>query len=79
MLNNKNVYKYEITYKGPFVITRFWNNGMVTIQYGTTNGSVIIQYGTKKIMYNICQINPYKSNTKIEDINHKKMYDDVNI
>ena len=60
MLNNHAVYKYEIPYKGPFVITQYFINGTVTLQYGST-----------KIRYNILWIKPYTSDTNIEDINLK--------
>ena len=61
MLNNHAAYKYETPHKGPFVINEYWNNGTVTIQCGAI-----------KIRYNIRQINPYKSDTNIEDINPEK-------
>ena len=53
---------------GPFAITRCFTNGMVNLQYGP-----------KKIRYNIRRINPYKSDTNVEDIKPENMYDDVNI
>ena len=31
ILNNNATYKYEAPYKGPFAITQFWINVMVTI------------------------------------------------
>ena len=43
------------------------------------NGTVMLQCGVIQIMYNICRINPYKSNTKFENSNSKNMYDAVNI
>ena len=51
----------QTPYKGPFVITQYWTNGTVTLQYGTT-----------KISHNICHIKLYTSDTKIEDINIEK-------
>ena len=57
MLNNHAGYKYEIPYKGPFMITQCCTNGPVTLQCGAI-----------KIRYNIHHINPYKSDTKVEDI-----------
>ena len=33
-----------------------------------TNDRVKLQYGAKKIWYNICHIKPYKSDTKVGDI-----------
>ena len=44
-----------------------------------TNGTVNLQYGVIKITHNICRIKKYKSDTNGEDINHKNMFDDVNI
>ena len=61
MLNNHAAYKYETPYKGPFVITHCFANGMVKLQCGAIN-----------IRYNICCINPYKSDTNVEDINPEK-------
>ena len=61
MLNNHAAYKYETSYKGPFVITWFLTNGTVNMQYGQT-----------EIRHNIRRINPYKSDTKVGDINPKK-------
>ena len=68
MLNDHAAYKHETPYKGPFVIKKCW-----------TNGTVNIQYSAIKIRHNIRQIKPYKSNTKVGDINPKNMCDDVNI
>ena len=68
MLNNHADYKYEILSKGPFVITKCWTNGTVTLQYVAT-----------KVRYNIPLIKPYTSDTNDEDINPENMYDDVNI
>ena len=36
MINNHAAYKYEIPHKGPFPITKCWNNGMVILQCGAT-------------------------------------------
>ena len=58
MLNNHAAYKHETPYKGPFVIKQCWTNGTVTVQCGAI-----------KIRYNICRINPYTSDTNVEDIN----------
>ena len=68
MLNNHAAYKYETPYKVPFLITQCFTNGTVNLQHGVT-----------KIRYNIRQINPYKSDTNVEDINPENMYDEVNI
>ena len=53
---------------GPFVITHCF-----------TNVSVNLQCGTVQIKYNIRHINPYKSDTKVENFSSKNMYGDVNI
>ena len=51
-----------------FVITRRFNNGTVNLHYGPI-----------KTGYNIRLIKPYKSDTKLEDINPENMYDEVKI
>ena len=66
MLTYHTAYKYEIPYKGPFVITQCFTNGTVNLQYGLT-----------KIRHNICHIKPYKPDTKVEDFNSENMSDDV--
>ena len=66
MINNHAAHKYETPYKGQFLITRYFTNGTVNIQYGPT-----------KIRYNIRWINTYKYDTKVEDINPENMCDDV--
>ena len=68
MLASHTAYKYETPYTVPFLITRCITNGKVKLQYGPT-----------KIRYNIRQINPYKSDTKVEDSNSKKMSGDFSI
>ena len=68
MLLNHAAYKYETSYRGPFVITRRF-----------TNGTVMLQCGAIQITYNIRRINPYKSDTKVEYFNPKNMDDAVNI
>ena len=68
MLTDHTSYKYGTPYKGSFVITQCF-----------TNGTVMLQYGPKKISPNICRINPYKQDTKVEDISSKDMSDDVSI
>ena len=50
------------------MITRFFTNDTVNLQYGPT-----------KIRHNIHRIKTYKSKTNIEDINPENMYDDVRI
>ena len=68
MLNNHTEYKYKTPYKGNFLITQCYTNGTVKLQYGPT-----------KNRYNIRQINPYKTDTKVEDYNSKNTSDDVSI
>ena len=58
MLNNNASYKYEIQYKGPFVKTQCWTNGMAALKWVT-----------RKIRYNIRCMNPYTSYIDVEDIN----------
>ena len=60
MLNNHAACKYEISYKGPFLITQCWINATFTLQCGTKN-----------IKYNIRLIKPHTSETNVEDINFK--------
>ena len=57
MLNDHAANRYETPYKGLFLITKCWNNGTVSLQYGAT-----------KNRYNICHIKPYKYDANIEDI-----------
>ena len=64
MITKHAAYKYEMPYKGPFVITQFF-----------TNSTVNLQCGAIKITYNIRRIKPYKSNTKVEYYNSINMYD----
>ena len=52
----------------PFVITRCW-----------TNGTVSLKMGVREIRHDICGIIPYKSDTRVEDISSKNMSDNVNI
>ena len=66
MLTNHTAYKYENPYKGLFVITQCFTNGMVMLQYGAI-----------QITYNIRRIKPYKSDTKVEYYNSKNMSYDV--
>ena len=68
ILTNNTAYKYEMPYKGPFVITQCFTNGTVNLKCGPT-----------KIRYNIRWINSYKSDTKVEDYNLINMSDDVRI
>ena len=63
MLNNRSAYKYETTYKGPFLINQCW-----------TNSIVILQCGTIQIRYNIHCIKTYTSDTNVEDINQETNY-----
>ena len=68
MLNNYAEYKYEIPYKGPFMINWCWTNVTVTIQY------VPIQ-----IRHNICWIKTYKYDKNVGDINPENISDDVKV
>ena len=68
MITDHVTYKYETSYKGTFAIT-----------WCFTNGTVNLQYGPIKIKHNIRRIKPYKYDTKVEDIEPKNMYDDINI
>ena len=61
MLNNHAAYKYLIPYDVPFVITKCWTNGMFTLQCVP-----------KKSKNDIGRINPYISDTNVEDINIEK-------
>ena len=54
--------------RAPFVITRCWTNGAVTIHCGAT-----------KIRHNIRRIKPYKYYKTLKILPLKNMYDDVNI
>ena len=66
MLTKHIAYKHKTPYTGPFFITRCWTNVTVSLQIGAT-----------EIWYNICRINLYQLDTKVEDsIN---MYNDVKI
>ena len=68
MITYHTAYKYETPYKGPFVKTQCFNNDTVNLQCIAT-----------EIRHNICFINPYESETKVEDFNMINMNDDVNI
>ena len=68
MLNSHTAYTYETPYKVPFVITQYF-----------TNGTIILQYGTTEIRYKIRCIKPYKSDTKIEYFNSINMFDAVKV
>ena len=68
ILNNHTAYKYETPYKVPFVITQCFANVTANLQCVPT-----------KIKYNIRRINPYKSDTKVEDYNSINISDDIRI
>ena len=68
ILTNHTACKYETPFKGPFVITKFFTN--VTVNF---------QCGVAQIRYNICRINPYKSDTRVDDSSSKNMSDEGNI
>ena len=55
MLTKQTAYKYETPYTGPFVITQFYTKGTLKLKCGAT-----------QIMYNICRMNPYKSDMEVE-------------
>ena len=44
-----------------------------------TNGTVKLQYGATKIRYNVRRIKTYKFDTKVKDINTENTDDGVNI
>ena len=60
ILNNHTAYKYETQYKGPFMITHCFTNGMVNLQCSAV-----------KINYNIRRIKPYTYDTKIDGFSSK--------
>ena len=62
MITKHTAYKYETPYKGTFVITQCFTNGMVHLQYGT-----------KEIGYSIIHIKPYKLDTQAEYFNKKQV------
>ena len=68
MLNKNTAYKYKRPYMGPFVITQCFTNVMIRLNNCAT-----------QITYNICCIEPYKSDAKVEDSSSKNMSDDVSI
>ena len=68
MLTNHTLFKYETPNKGPFVITQCYTNVMVNLKCGAI-----------QINHNICCIQPYKLDTKVEDFNSINMDDAVNI
>ena len=68
MITNHTAYKYETPFKGPFVRTHLFTNGMVNLHYGAT-----------EIRYNIRRIKPYKLVTKDEDFNSINISDGANI
>ena len=68
IITNHTEYKYETPYKGTFLITQCFTNGTVNLQYCAT-----------QITYNICCINPSKSDTKVGDFDSINMFDEVNI
>ena len=44
-----------------------------------TNGTVDLKCGTVQMKYNIRCIEPYKSDTKVDNFSSKHMIDDINI
>ena len=61
MLTKHIIYNYETPYAGPFVITLCFTNGTVNLHCGPT-----------KNRYSICWIEPFKYDTKVEDITSEK-------
>ena len=57
-----------MTFMGPSMIRRCWNNGTITLNYSLT-----------KNRYNIRWIKTYRSDTNVEDIKSESMYENVNI
>ena len=57
MINNNADFRYKTTYLGPFEIT-----------HCNTNITVTLQYAYIKIRYSIGRIDPYTSDTNVEDI-----------
>ena len=57
MLTNKDAYRYETPFNGPFVIKQFCTNDTITSQCGAI-----------KIRHNIRRIKPYTYDTNVEDI-----------
>ena len=55
MITKHTSYKYETPYMVLFVITQWFTNGMVNLQYGAT-----------QVTYNILRIKLYKYDTKVE-------------
>ena len=55
MLTNHTAYKYETPYKGPFLITQCFTNGVLNLQRDAI-----------QIKHNIRRIKTYKSDTKFE-------------
>ena len=68
MLHKLTAYKYETPYTGPFLITQYFTNEMINLQCGAI-----------LIIYNICCINSYKSDTNVECIKPGNLSDNVNI
>ena len=68
MLANNTAYKYETTYKVPFVITQCWTNGTVTLQCSEIKLGIIY---AALIHINMIQT--------LKILAWKNMYDDVNI
>ena len=68
MLTNHTAYKNETAYKGPFVITQCF-----------TNGTINLQCGVVQIKYNIRHIQPYISDTKVDNLSSVNISDNVNI
>ena len=63
MLTKHTAYKYETPYMVPFVISQCFTNETLNIKCGRTK----IRYNILRIKYNILRINPYKSDTKVDN------------
>ena len=68
MITRHTAHKYETPYMGPFFITQCFTNDTISLKIGAT-----------QTRYNICRINPYTSDTKVEYFGSKNMLDNVNI
>ena len=68
MIDNYAAYKYETPYKGPFLITQCWTNGMATVQYGEA-----------KIRYTIQCIKPYTYDKTLKILTPKLNIDNITL
>ena len=68
ILTKHTAFKYEIPYKGTFVITHCFTNVTVNLKNSVT-----------QLTYNTRRIKPYTLDTKVEYYSSKNMSDDVRI